>query len=611
MRKVQVLVGVFLLLAVHGFSYAQAPVSAGVIGSITFLEGVSDIARDNRNAEFVKEKEPVYINDIIRTKSYSKAEITFLDKSVLRLAPDTSISLEEYRIGGDNRREFSRIKLSRGRIEAVVSKTGTPDTFLIETPNARGTVKGSDIFCSYLGGKTGVFVAEGAISVFNSAVPGEKVKVTKDNCVVVPFDKAPGEIRAVRVAEMAYFKSSVGPAFIKKWIPSKDSTQMNGVIVALTGAVRLYKKGANDWREPKSNDIIAEGDKIQTEENSTAEIRMSNGNTIVIQPYTELSFTTLRYDPASSNYENTLAVSRGRLSAVVIRTKDQMAFQVQTPTAICGVRGTFMEVVVNPSAAGAVPQGGPVQPATQVFFEGGNGYVTSNITGTTREIGAGQNALVDAMGNVSAPLDTAPEQRSAMFQVWTSAHTMNNYSTAEGATGVGSNNQQQSLPVVGPQSGVDAAPMNEDIKNYLDEISNLDLEELTNEPVIQTIYDKSLPFIEGPEYEYGYGITGGTASVSLFDNNSWSMITSGTWIGDLTEVNAVFGSGSDSVVFEGSGENGVWSGDVTGHIESANAYFSGVMNGTYEGVEGGSGTFTGSGSGTYSDTPPGGYDVSP
>ncbi|MCX5704092.1 MAG: hypothetical protein NT066_06360, partial [Candidatus Omnitrophica bacterium] len=305
----------------------------------------------------------------------------------------------------------------------------------------------------------------------------------------------------------------------------------------------------------------------------------------------------------------TLAITKGRLSAVVARVNKQVTFQVQTPTSVCGVRGTFMEVVVNPPAAAqGAPVGEQAQPATQVFFEGGRGYVTSTLTGQTQEIGSGQNAIVDALGNVAAPEYTAPEQRSAMFQVWTSAQTMNSYSTAEGATGVGSNTQQEPLPQapVGPILG------GEDIvKTFVDIPPDIGGDPGFKEPINLTIYDQTLPF-------YGYvghdAITGGSIAVSAFDKHTWSAITSGTfqnYPGPGSDIIITFRSGSDEMVVTVTGApdyGGVevceWSGTVSGSIGSITpaVSISGDMSGTYTytGVgEGyGAGTFEGSGSGT-------------
>ncbi|MFH0739044.1 MAG: hypothetical protein V2A59_04200, partial [Candidatus Omnitrophota bacterium] len=125
---------------------------------------------------------------------------------------------------------------------------------------------------------------------------------------------------------------------------------------------------------------------------------------------------------------------------VVENINKQCTFQVKTPASVCGVRGTFLEVITAPAAAAA-------QPTTQAFFEGGSGYVTSTTTGQTQEVGPGQNASVDESGNVSTPAYTTSEQRTEMFQTWSVAQTVGGYSTIEGATGVGGGSTiEQPLP---------------------------------------------------------------------------------------------------------------------------------------------------------------------
>jgi len=608
MRKVIITAGMFFLLALYNFSYAQVPEP---IGTVTFIEGICDIVRNNQEPVLVSEKEPVYVNDRVRTKSYSKLEITFADKSVLKLAPESCTTIEEYNLNDQKKREHSRIQLTRGKIEAVVSKTGAPDTFLIETPNAKGAVKGSDIFMSYLGGKTGVFVQEGVMSILNPSVPGAMTSVVKGNSCLINFNEAPGEVRSISDTELAYFKRSVEPAFIKKWIPTKGAAQMNGILVSLSGTVRLYKKGAKDWREPKLNETVSEGDKLQTEEEARVEISLSNGNKIALQPYTEMIFDTLRYDSASGSYENTLAITKGRLSAVVERTTKQLTFQVKTPTSVCGVRGTFVEVVVTPPVQAAAPGAEAVastQPTTQVFFEGGNGYVTGLLTGQTQEIGAGQNATVDNLGKVSEPIVTPPEQRNVMFQTWTSAQTMGSYSTAEGGAGVATNTAQQPMPQAagGPiQAGGDVlAPLTNDVKNFINIISTLTYDELLQNPLVLTIYNQTLNLSSYPTPSW---ITIGTFQLNILANQTWSGIINGTWHGDIPDhFSGTFTSGCDTLTLTGtSGDNHTWSGTVYGDIKSIESVdyavsISGTLSGTH--TEGGdAGTYTGTGSGTWTE----------
>jgi hypothetical protein len=593
-RRITTLLGVTcLIITLSSRVYAQAPIP---IGTITFIEGISDIVRNNQEPFFVSESQPVYVSDRIRTKSYSKIEITFADKSVLKLAPSSCVSIEEYRLNDKNIRELARINLSRGKIETIVSKTGAPDTFLIDTPNAKGAVKGSDIFISYLGGRTGVFAHEGAISVLSLAAPDMKTRVAKGNCVFVPFNEVPGEVRLARDAEMAYFKRSVEPEYVKKWIPSKGSTQMNAVIVLLSGDVRFYKKGAGDWREAKINETLSEGDKIQTGDDGMAEIRLSNGNVIMLQRNAELGFATLRYDQASGNYQNTFEMTKGKLSAVVENINKQCTFQVKTPASVCGVRGTFLEVVTAPVAAAT-------QPATQAFFEGGSGYVTSTTTGQTQEVGPGQNVSVDVSGGISAPAYTTAEQRTEMFQAWTVTQTVGGYSTAQGATGLGSDTQQNPLPPAPDgliQGGDTLASLNDEIKNFLDLLSKLTFDELLKNPLVVTMYDQMIPFNSG-SYIYM-----ATSQLTIYGDRTFGMTTNGSWSGQIEGFSATFINGADTMTFTGSaGPDYTWSGAVSGSIGSLtpNITFSGTISGTAVETSPGAGTYQGSGSGTWSEIP--------
>jgi hypothetical protein len=253
-----------------------------------------------------------------------------------------------------------------------------------------------------------------------------------------------------------------------------------------------------------------------------------------------------------------------------------------------------MEVLVNPPTPQGAPAGGQAAPTTQVFFEGGTGFVTSALTGQTQEIGSGQNAIVDALGNVAAPEYTAPEQRSGMFQVWTSAQTMGSYSVAEGATGVGTNTKQEPLPQppVGPMMlGVES--LGTDFKKLLDSITDILISWRPEEPLVITIYDQTLPFISSDDV-----ITGGSIALSAFDNHTWSAIISGTFTDYLESpegASGIFGSGSDYLVFTATGvseesypELGKvyeWSGTASGSIGGITTPYiiikEGPMSGTY------------------------------
>lgn len=231
-----------ILILTPIFSFAQEQ----SIGVITSLEGVADISHDGQEAVMISQEQLVYLNDRIRTKNYSKVELTLNDKSVIKLAASSCVSIEEFKLLHNKVRDFCRVKLTRGKIETIVSKTGAPDTFVIDTPNASGSVKGSDIFVSFIAGRTGVFVQEGGISVMNSALADVKMNVTKGNCAFIPFEKVPSDLRPTMDVEMAIHKKDVEKSLIKKWVPSQGAAKMVCNIASISGTVRIFKKNATD-----------------------------------------------------------------------------------------------------------------------------------------------------------------------------------------------------------------------------------------------------------------------------------------------------------------------------------------------------------------------------
>ena len=399
-----------IILAVLMCGWVASAFADEPAGKVTFVEGIADVLRSDGNSAALREGQPVALKDKIRTKSHSKVQVTLADKSVLKLAPSSCVSIEEFRMAPSGIRERCVILITRGKAQATVAKTGAPETFVIETPNARGAVKGSDIFVSYLAGETGMFVKEGSMSVVNPAFPEVRRILKPGSCLFIHPEKPPEQPRPAMKAEMSIHRRDVEQELIKKWVPSEDSSVMNAVIVALTGEVRIHKKTAEDWSAALNGDVISEGDKLQTSGDGSAEVRLGNGNSLSVEPSTEMLFTSLRYDPQSENYHNEFEVYVGEVLAVVTKLTGESTFEVTTPTAVAGVRGTIMRVVVEPPGAGvSVPQ-------TQIFFEGGRGDVTSLQSGSMQQLQAGQNVRVDNAGMISQPAATSFQERSVIAQ---------------------------------------------------------------------------------------------------------------------------------------------------------------------------------------------------
>ncbi len=567
---------VFILLLVSAVSYAQA--SEG-IGIITSMEGVADVLRHGSSESvLLKDNDIVYLKDRVRTKGYSKLEITFRDKSKVKMAQNTCITVDKYLLEGSDRRIDADIGLTRGEVEAIVSKTGKPDTFVITTPNAKGKVKGSDIFVFYQGSKTGVLVKEGLISLLNDLAPEKKIEVAKGDFAMVALDKAPEKARPYLDAEMMRHKKEVEPSLARKWISYKGATQMMAALTTVTGEVRIYRKGAADWHAARQNEAIFEGDKLQTGEKGWVEVRLGNGNTILLHDNTELAFITMKYDPATGEFENTFKSEKGKVKAVIEKLGKKSVFQIKTPMAVCGARGTVMYLDISAAA-------------TQAFYEGGGGIITSTISSKTQMIEAGQNSVADAVGAISAPAFTPSEQKVSLDQ------SFSGRGMAQGYTGSQSVMSADSGTVVShidahhvppsPDKAVSAVIAGERMASLLppfDEVAK----QLPPPPIVD-IYSRTLNFNNGtshanfdPPGSFDLHLkSDGTWSATLTANRSGPI--TGSW--DLNfektlPIDQVSLSGTVTIPLIGSGS---WNTSVSGTITGTpiDKTLTGTASGTF------------------------------
>ena len=71
---------------------------AEVVGRLTEAEGRVDLLKGGKlPAVALKVNDTVEPGDVIRTKSRSKAQITFIDNSLLTLSQESRLAIEEFR----------------------------------------------------------------------------------------------------------------------------------------------------------------------------------------------------------------------------------------------------------------------------------------------------------------------------------------------------------------------------------------------------------------------------------------------------------------------------------------------------------------------------------
>jgi hypothetical protein len=121
--------------------------AAEVVGRLTQVEGRVDLLKGGKlPANPVKLQDGVEPGDVLRTKSLSKAQITFIDNSVITLSPESRLAVDEYLFDPAKQKRSAVLNLFQGLAHVVVNKlfkVSEPD-FVIKTHTAITGVRGTD-----------------------------------------------------------------------------------------------------------------------------------------------------------------------------------------------------------------------------------------------------------------------------------------------------------------------------------------------------------------------------------------------------------------------------------------------------------------------------------
>ncbi|HNX91420.1 MAG TPA: FecR domain-containing protein, partial [Candidatus Omnitrophota bacterium] len=370
-------------------------VIAETVGTISYIEGrVDRLAKDGKSYLPVAAGEQVSTGDVLRTKSSSKAEITFTDKSVVRMSDGTQIKVSDYLVGQDGYRKNAVIDLERGNVRAIVSKTLDLAPFNINTPNMTGAVKGSDVFVSYQQSSTNILVAEGLFNVKNPSFPDQAIAIKNGMAAMVPYNKPPEEPRTFMDIEKQKYEAVTGPS-IRIEGKSKNLEVVRATIIKIEGSTRVQSKGANKWHIPAIGEVLYMGDIVETADKSKVRLAFDNGLSMELQPSTQLLITSLTRNIKTGDYDTSFESKYGKIIAKLQNKPKNSTFVVKTPHAACGIRGTIMYLSIMPDL-------------TRVFFQGGTGNVHSILKNLEKVALEGKVLIIDKDGNIIEQ-DMTPE----------------------------------------------------------------------------------------------------------------------------------------------------------------------------------------------------------
>ena len=136
-----------MILAVSLWLVWPTAALAEVVGHLTQVEGRVEWLKGGKlPATAAKMQDGVEPGDVLRTKSLSRAQITFLDNTSLTLSPESRIAIEAYTFDAAKGKRSAVVQLFQGLAHFVVNqvfKVQEPD-FLVKTHTGVLGVRGTD-----------------------------------------------------------------------------------------------------------------------------------------------------------------------------------------------------------------------------------------------------------------------------------------------------------------------------------------------------------------------------------------------------------------------------------------------------------------------------------
>ncbi len=119
-------------------------------------------------------------------------------------------------------------------------------------------------------------------------------------------------------------------------------------ISAIKGEVLVQKQGAGEWSAAKDGDLLKAGDRVKTGSASSCVIKWSTGNMLKMTAYAAMKIDRMDKNPALGAENASVDMWAGKVYAKVNKMSgSNSSFEVRTPTAIAGVRGTSLSVGID------------------------------------------------------------------------------------------------------------------------------------------------------------------------------------------------------------------------------------------------------------------------
>lgn len=125
------------------------------------------------------------------------------------------------------------------------------------------------------------------------------------------------------------------------------SALANGTIIQLSGTLSV-KRGDGSTRILSLRSEVIPGDTLETQKDSYAQIKFTDGATITLKPSTQFTVAAYTFVEAKPQEDNAVfSLLKGGIRAVsglISKRGDEDAYKMNTTTATIGIRGTTFDV---------------------------------------------------------------------------------------------------------------------------------------------------------------------------------------------------------------------------------------------------------------------------
>ena len=145
--------------------------NAAVVGRFTLAEGQVNLLKQGKLPALpAKVQDGVEPGDVIRTKSKSRAQVQFVDDTIITLAPESRVAVADYFYDEAQGQRRAVVRLFRGLVHTAVTRLlkAQEPNFIMETHTAVIGVRGTDWYTLLMPNFTSVYLIHGFLELKSS-----------------------------------------------------------------------------------------------------------------------------------------------------------------------------------------------------------------------------------------------------------------------------------------------------------------------------------------------------------------------------------------------------------------------------------------------------------